>query len=88
MSLEKTDAIYMVLHRAMEVYLEEGKKADDLIKGEMHRGISVNNYTNEYARITNNAIKNFIERLEELIASDAYEEIKKEIWKEEYITEG
>lgn len=79
MSLEKTNAIYMVLHRAMEDYLEEGKKADDLIKDEMHSGIGVDCYADKHADITNNAIKNFIERLDELYNSDAYKEIRKEI---------
>lgn len=75
MSLKKTNAIYMVLHKAMEDYLEEGKKADDLIKDEMYRGISVNNYVDKYEDITNKAISSFIKRLEELYNSDTYKEI-------------
>jgi len=77
MSLEKTNAIYMILHKAMEDYLEEGKKADDLIKDKMYNGIGVNDYTNKYVRITNKAIGSFIERLEELYNSDTYKEIVK-----------
>jgi len=103
MSLEKTNAIYMVLHKAMKDYLEEGKKADDLINDEMYRGMSVNYYSGKYTNISNEAINNFIDRLEELHDSDAYKELVMKykqkgktlhqmepntITEKEYVTEG
>lgn len=79
MNLEKTNAIYMALYKAMEDYLEKVKKADDLIEDKLQGQMSVDYYAIKYTEITNKAINNFIERIGEVATSDTFKEIRKEI---------